>query len=96
LINNLFYYWIKGHNLSEATMYISVPVFGIQLYNNPVLFWMSRSALMILVGKKLMKSNYIDDKLLKDQLYTNVQILRNIFALDFVYQDNRHEKVIFV
>jgi glyceronephosphate O-acyltransferase len=44
---------LKGHNLSSHTMKLSVPVFSLQLYNNPSLYWLGQPAILVLAALTL-------------------------------------------
>lgn len=48
---------LKGYNLSELVMQISIPAFTFQLYINPCLRWVIQHGFMILAAKLLLGLN---------------------------------------
>uniref|UniRef100_A0A1Q3F3N8 Putative mitochondrial glycerol-3-phosphate acyltransferase gpat n=1 Tax=Culex tarsalis TaxID=7177 RepID=A0A1Q3F3N8_CULTA len=80
---------LKGHNLSDVVMRLSVPIFTLQLYCNPCLHWLAQPALVLLASKKLSATD------LEVNLHTLRQAvteLRNLFATEFVLHGRREER----
>lgn len=74
---------LKGHNLSEATMNVSVPAFTLQLYNNPTLYWLAKPAILIL-SASLLTRNEGNTVISLDMLRRESEVLRKIFIYEFV------------
>lgn len=80
---------LKGHNLSDVVMRLSVPIFTLQLYCNPCLHWLAQPALVLLAAKNLSNGNSTVNLL---QLRQAVAELRNLFAAEFVFHARREER----
>ncbi|XP_062563083.1 dihydroxyacetone phosphate acyltransferase [Armigeres subalbatus] len=76
---------LKGHNLSDVVMKLSVPIFTLQLYCNPCLHWLAQPALVLLVVKHLSRSGLVR----VSSLQRAVGDLRNLFAGEFVFHSRR-------
>lgn len=75
----------SGHTLSPQVMNIATPVFSLQLYCNPTLFWLAEPAFFVLC----LKNNDPQSKL---ELAVAVKKLRQIFIYEFVmYSDFESE-----
>jgi glycerone phosphate O-acyltransferase len=68
---------LKGHWLCKELMDIAVPVFSLQLYCNPTLFWLSQPAIFVL--SLIGQHNVPIEQLKKD-----VSMLRNVFIYELV------------
>ena len=68
---------LKGIRLCNEVMNIAVPVFSLQLYCNPTLYWLAQPAFFVL--STLGSDNMDISKLRKD-----VEILRKVFVYEFV------------
>jgi glyceronephosphate O-acyltransferase len=68
---------LKGHWMSKEIMDIAVPVFSLQLYCNPTIFWLNQSAFFVL-------SLLGGDEVPIDSVKNDVAILRKIFIYEFV------------
>jgi glyceronephosphate O-acyltransferase len=68
---------VKGHMLCTQVMDISVPVFSLQIYCNPTLFWLAEPAFFVLCLKGI-------DELTENELRENVKKLRELFIYEFV------------
>ncbi|KAG5682236.1 hypothetical protein PVAND_011601 [Polypedilum vanderplanki] len=68
---------LKGHWLCKEMMDIAVPVFSLQLYCNPTMFWLSQPAIFVfsLIGRQNVKIEW---------LKKSVMHLRNIFIYELV------------
>lgn len=68
---------LKGHWLCKEVMDIVVPVFSIQLYCNPTIYWLSKPALFVIstVGSQEVKL---------EDLKRDVTWLRQIFIYEFI------------
>lgn len=73
---------LKGHRFCNETMNISVPVFSLQLYINPTLYWLAQPAFLILSALQIKKQfrSYISIEQLKDES----NFFRQIFGYEFV------------
>ncbi|XP_038119057.1 dihydroxyacetone phosphate acyltransferase [Culex quinquefasciatus] len=80
---------LKGHNLSDVVMRLSVPIFTLQLYCNPCLHWLAQPALVLLAAKNL--SNSSSDINVHTLRQTVIE-LRNLFATEFVFHGRREER----
>lgn len=69
---------VKGHYMCEQVMDIAVPVFSLQLYCNPTLFWLAEPAFFVLCTRAANSQLSIKD--LKEQ----VKQLREMFIYEFV------------
>lgn len=81
---------LKGHSLAEETMNVSVPVFSLQLYNNPTMYWLSRPAILILAATSLSKETQV---ISQDSLRKEAEVLRKIFIYEFVLFPGFSEQV---
>lgn len=79
---------LKGHNLSDMVMKLSVPIFTLQLYCNPCLHWLAQPALVLLVVKHLSRSGLVR----MGSLQQAVGELRNLFAGEFVFHSRREQR----
>ncbi|XP_058446346.1 dihydroxyacetone phosphate acyltransferase [Malaya genurostris] len=79
---------LKGHNLSDVVMRLSVPIFTLQLYSNPCLHWLVEPALVLLTIKNLSSGEEVH----QDQLRQAVGELRNLFASEFVFHVRREAR----
>ncbi|XP_058840242.1 dihydroxyacetone phosphate acyltransferase [Topomyia yanbarensis] len=79
---------LKGHNLSDVVMRLSVPIFTLQLYCNPTLHWLAQPALVLLAAKNLSREGEVP----LDQLRKVVGELRNLFASEFVFHARREAR----
>ncbi|XP_050089696.1 dihydroxyacetone phosphate acyltransferase [Anopheles aquasalis] len=77
---------LKGHNLSDAVMKLSVPIFSLQLYCNPCLHWLAVPAMVLLVAASAPPS--VD----RETLRRTVRQLRELYCLEFVLCANREEQ----
>lgn len=68
---------LKGRLLSKECMDIAIPVFSLQLYCNPSLFWLCQPAFSVL-------SLIGEGNIALDQLKKDVEKLRKIFIFEFV------------
>lgn len=68
---------LKGHWLCKELMDIAVPVFSLQLYCNPTLFWLAQPAIFVL---SLLGERYSSI----EQLKSKVSFLRNVFIYELV------------
>lgn len=77
---------VKGHYMCSQVMDIAVPVFSLQLYCNPTLFWLAEPAFFVLCTIAATSEVAIKD--LKNQ----VKGLREMFIYEFVmYPGNENE-----
>lgn len=81
---------LKGHNLSDVVMKLSVPIFTLQLYCNPCLHWLAQPALVLLVVKHLSRQSRLMVQI--DALQRAVGELRNLFAGEFVFHSRREQE----
>ncbi|XP_065088695.1 dihydroxyacetone phosphate acyltransferase-like [Ochlerotatus camptorhynchus] len=79
---------LKGHNLSDVVMKLSLPIFTLQLYCNPCLHWLAQPALILLVVKHLSRSGLVR----LDSLKQSIEELRNLFAGEFVFHARRQQQ----
>ncbi|XP_055640233.1 dihydroxyacetone phosphate acyltransferase [Toxorhynchites rutilus septentrionalis] len=79
---------LKGHNLSDVVMKLSVPIFTLQLYCNPCLHWLAQPALVLLAAKKLSREGEVRLSELKEA----VGELRNLYASEFVLHARREQR----
>ncbi|XP_055698371.1 dihydroxyacetone phosphate acyltransferase isoform X2 [Phlebotomus papatasi] len=80
----------KAHALTEDTMKNTVPIFYLQIYINPCLFWCSSVGITILSAQYLTKKG--SRKTSSAALRQNVEKLRLIFANEFVFYSVNDEK----
>lgn len=75
-------------------MNISIPVFSMQLYNNPTLFWLAQPSLMILSVKYLSVQENSSSVSIS-QVKEHVNVLRKIFSYEFVMHQGHADVVCF-
>ncbi|XP_053693173.1 dihydroxyacetone phosphate acyltransferase [Sabethes cyaneus] len=83
---------LKGHNLTDLVMKLSVPIFTLQLYSNPCLHWLAQPALVLLAARSISRSEENAENIRLEQLRTAVVELRNVFAGEFVLHARREER----
>ncbi|XP_055613347.1 dihydroxyacetone phosphate acyltransferase [Uranotaenia lowii] len=80
---------LKGHNLSDIVMKLSVPIFTLQLYCNPCLHWLAQPGFLLLVAKELF---FRVGAIARTTLRQAVAGLRCLFASEFVFHSRREER----
>lgn len=75
----------KAHRLGDDTMQECLPLVGLQLYVNPCLYWTAMPALMLAAVRRLYSSRCAVLKATVDALRVEVNLLRQIFATEFVF-----------
>ncbi|XP_070496082.1 dihydroxyacetone phosphate acyltransferase isoform X2 [Chironomus tepperi] len=82
---------LKGHWLCKEIMDIVVPVFSLQLYCNPTIYWLSQPAFFVL-------STIGQNEVSIDDLKKDVLFLRQIFIYEFVlyprFEDADFDKIL--
>jgi glycerone phosphate O-acyltransferase len=82
---------LKGHWLCKEVMDIVVPVFSLQLYCNPTIYWLSQPALFVL-------STIGQNEVSLGDLKKDVLWLRQVFIYEFVlyprFEDEEFDKVL--
>ena len=73
---------LKGHRFCNETMNISVPVFSLQLYINPTLYWLAQPAFLVLSALQINKQFGCEISI--EQLKDESNFLRQIFGYEFV------------
>lgn len=68
---------VKGHYLCSQIMDVAVPVFSLQLYCNPTLFWLAEPGFIVLCAKNC-------NNLTINELRSQVKKLREMFIYEFV------------
>lgn len=76
---------MKGHKLCNQAMSNAVPIFSLQLYINPTLYWLAPAAFYLIAMKKLSPNQNAVDQ---EELYMEWLQLRHIFSTEFVFQPN--------
>lgn len=66
---------LKGHNLSAHTMRNSLPMFLLQIYANPCLYWLHQPAFYVLLQKLNTP---------KEEMAAELDRLKQIFSSEFV------------
>ncbi|XP_058057884.1 dihydroxyacetone phosphate acyltransferase isoform X2 [Anopheles bellator] len=79
---------LKGHNLSDAVMKLSVPIFSLQLYCNPCLHWLAVPAMVLLTARHFHATTG-QATMQRNDLQKGVRELRQLFSLEFVLHQNR-------
>uniref|UniRef100_A0A1B0EUL4 Putative dihydroxyactetone-phosphate acyltransferase dhapat n=1 Tax=Lutzomyia longipalpis TaxID=7200 RepID=A0A1B0EUL4_LUTLO len=80
----------KAHALTEDTMKNTLPIFYLQIYVNPCLYWCSSVAITILCAQQLTAHGKRKTQLGK--LKQSVEKLRLIFANEFVFYTVRDDR----
>ncbi|GAB0093731.1 dihydroxyacetone phosphate acyltransferase [Sergentomyia squamirostris] len=80
----------KAHALTEETMKNTVPIFYLQIYINPCLFWCSSKAIVILCAQHLTRKG--EKRASVAKLREKVSELRLIFSNEFVFYTVNDEK----
>ncbi|XP_055545496.1 dihydroxyacetone phosphate acyltransferase [Wyeomyia smithii] len=83
---------LKGHNLTDLVMKLSVPIFTLQLYSNPCLHWLAQPALVLLAARSISQSGQPGEEIRLEHLRAAVAELRNIFAGEFVFHARREQR----
>lgn len=73
--NNIHPTKLKGHNLSPRTMRNTLPSFLLQIYANPVIYWLHQPAFYVLV-QKLGTAN--------EEILNEIEKLKQIFSNEFI------------
>lgn len=76
---------VKGHYMCEQVMNIAVPVFSLQLYCNPTLFWLAEPAFFVLCSKAAGELSIKD-------LRNQVKELREMFIYELVMYPGSEEE----
>ncbi|CAO1406276.1 unnamed protein product [Diamesa serratosioi] len=81
-LNNMNASKLKGHRFSNETMNIAVPVFSLQLYINPMLYWLAQPAFLVLAALQVKK--HYGSEISIEHLKEESNFLRQIFGYEFV------------
>ena len=73
---------LKGHRFCNETMNISVPVFSLQLYINPTLYWLAQPAFLVLSAMQVKRQ--FGSSISIEQLKVESNFFRQIFGYEFV------------
>nr|XP_018901093.1 PREDICTED: dihydroxyacetone phosphate acyltransferase isoform X2 [Bemisia tabaci] len=79
---------LKGHELTDETMLISLPVFTLQHYVNPCLYFLVNMALITTV----LQSNRDTSYFTWDFVFQKFQFLRRILAFEFIFYKKKEEE----
>lgn len=83
----------KAHRLNDGSMQQCVPVFSLQIYINPCLYWTALPTI-ILVSQKQLSDNGsvpVDVNVLRGK----VQLLRKLYEREFVFYEKQEEQEFF-
>lgn len=70
---------LKGHNLSPHTMQYSLPLFLLQIYSNPCMYWLHQPAFYVLLQRL---------ETPKNDIIKELERLKRIFSSEFVTRKN--------